>query len=74
MAEITEIEKVAVAAANTPWRFSKGLIEAALEAGVLDNPQRKMPYSLSRIDGMLREGKGWVADKLVNYAGENPRE
>ena len=69
-----QIDRVAMASANSEFKNTKGLIKAALNKGLLVNPVSTKPYSSSRVDGMLREGMGHVADKLVDFAAEHPRE
>lgn len=68
------IGRVDIAGAKSKFKNMKQLILAALEEGVFINQLHKKPYSYSRIDQMLREGKEWIADKLVEYGEKNPRE
>ncbi|MCK5611242.1 hypothetical protein KAR91_55745 [Candidatus Pacearchaeota archaeon] len=71
---MNEIDRVDIASANSKFKNMKRLINAALDEGLLVNPLSTKPYSYHRVDGMLREGMGHVADKLVDFAKENPRE
>ena len=70
----TEVERVKLAAAKYKYWYTVTLIKSALNAGIFMNLNEGKPYSYGRIYAMLREGKDWVADKLIAYAAEHPRK
>ncbi len=70
----TETEKVRKAAINNGYKFGKSLIDAALKSEVFMNLNKNKAYSRARVYGMLKEGKEWVTNKLVDFAESNPIE
>lgn len=70
----TELEKVKIAATKYKYWYPKRLIEAALAKSIFMNLNRNKSYSYSRVYAMLREGRGWVTKKLVDFAEKNPIE
>ncbi|MCK4827015.1 hypothetical protein KA005_65380, partial [bacterium] len=72
MGDMTEVEKVKIAATENKYWYVRPLINAALKAEVFMNLNEDRPYTYERIYAMLREGKDWVTTKLVDYAEKNP--
>ena len=69
--KLTEIQKIKIVAVDYRYWTPKVLIESALKAGVFMNLNKNRCYSYERVYAMLREGKGWVTKKLIEYARKN---